>query len=137
VADRQHRNGDTGLHIEDAGTVQASVTLAYRHGCKRSGRPHRIEMSEQQDLRGARAAEFGANVITAQRLRIALDRRADPRRAGARVPRPHTFHRQLVVARRLEPDEALEKLTKPGLFGLAIGQEIGHRKTRRTGAASL
>ena len=42
-----------------------------------------------------------------------------------------------VIAGRLEPDEALEKLTKPRLFGLAIGQEIRHRKTRRTAAVSL
>ena len=45
--------------------------------------------------------------------------------------------RRLVIARRFEPDQALEKLSKPRLLGFAIGQEIRHRKARRFAAASL
>ena len=64
----QHRDGDAGLHVEDAGAVQAPARSGQRHPVELADRPHGVEVAEQQDLRCA-AAEFREQVIAAVRAR--------------------------------------------------------------------
>jgi hypothetical protein len=45
-----HAERDPGLHVVDAGTVEASVLLAHRHHLDLADVPHGVEMTEQEDL---------------------------------------------------------------------------------------
>src|SRR5262245_60388702 len=88
-----------------------------RHAVELTDGPHRVEVTEQQDLTlGTRGVPFRANVIAALALRQPGDAGAD------RVEAPHQLGAAavdggFVVRRRLETHHRLDRLDQPGALG--------------------
>ena len=118
IADRE-----TGLHVEDARTMEPAILLAQRHPFELTERPHGIEVSEEHDLTPA-AAELGAQVIASLRLGESLDSPADRFEPGGNLSSA-PVDCSLVGARRLETDERLDRVAEPALFIAAPCQQIG------------
>ena len=122
-ARREHAEGDTGFHVEDARPVQPAVRARQRHAVELTDRPDGIEVAEQEDLRCATAAcpersrgEFGQQMIAAilsgEPCDAAADRR-DPRRQLVAA----AIDRGLVGRRRFDADEGFRGVEQPLPFG--------------------
>ncbi len=121
-ANREHRDADAGLHVEDAGTVQPAGFLANRHAIELADRPDGVEVAEQQDA-APDARKLGADVIAAGAAVEARDRSAD-RFEAPRQLRAAPIHGGLVGAGRFERDEGLDGFAHPDAARLAPGQKI-------------
>src|SRR5262249_29397067 len=115
-----------GLHVEDAGAVQAPVRPDQRHALELSDGPHRVEVAEEENLCRA-APKFCKEVIAAVGPRQSRDASADaPEAAGQLGAAP--IDRRLVGARRLGADQRVDRVEEPFTFGAA---EIAERYNRR------
>jgi hypothetical protein len=112
-AQREHRHGDTGLHVEDTGTVEAPVVLPKRLALELTDRPDGVEMPEQKDSR-PRAGEVGADVIAARLARQPVHGRAN-RLEAPRQFRAAAIDGGLVGARRFHRHQGLDRLAQPVL----------------------
>ncbi len=105
--------------------MEPTVADLDRHPVDLTDGPDGVEVSEQENLLGA-TAEFGHQMIAAfgprQRGDAAADRGQPRRELGAA-----SIYRGLVGRRRLEADEALNRLEQPRLFGAAEVPESYNR----------
>jgi hypothetical protein len=75
-AQREHRHGNPGLHIEDAGAVEAPGVFSERLALELTDGPDGVEVAEQKHSR-PRASEVGPDVIAAPRARQPPNGRAN------------------------------------------------------------
>ena len=124
----RHVGGEDGdeqtrLHVEGARPVQPPVPNLHRHAVDRAGRPHRVEVSEQQDLTIA-GADRGPEVIARCRCGQSLDPAADVlEQRGDGIGA--TPQRRRVATLRLDACERRGRLHEPCGAGRAGGAEVG------------
>ena len=106
---------DARLHVEHAGAVKPAVLRVSGIALELADRPDRIEVTEQEDLSCAAAAEFRQQVIAAHRgprvSRVTRARRWPSSRDAELGAAP--VHGRLVRRRRFEADERLDRLEQP------------------------
>ena len=85
----QHAERDAGLHVEDAGPVQAVAVAMQRHSLELADTPDGVEVTEKHHLPRA-DAEFGAEVIACGGGRIDARAPSAVRRLASSPPQRST-----------------------------------------------
>ena len=125
--DGREGHGDSGLHVQRAGTPQASVAHAAGHGLERAHRPHGIDMPQQQDGAVSFAARSEADLdhVAECALPMQFDAAARGHSPG-RDQRSAGIHRSLVIGGRLGADQRLDQSKKRGLLAARPREQSAH-----------
>ncbi|HEX6975729.1 MAG TPA: hypothetical protein VF147_15095 [Vicinamibacterales bacterium] len=105
---RGERDRDPGFHVERSWTRKPIAIPPERHALERANRPHGVEVPKDQ-YGFACAVEAGTEVIAVRGLLQAFNGRARLEQ-HAREHRTAAIDRGLIGARRLQPNQRLDRL---------------------------